>query len=142
MKDTIAPQWDKARAIASKFLSGKDLAKVIFAPSRFEPPGFDATLGRWFLFEEVERHMPQHDKVLLTVVLAHTTAIFLKGQIEHPMQTIFDAPMAADRVSKGLGIACQARHVVAPFAGDLLTHLPLRGLPCPHCAAPPTPPAH
>jgi hypothetical protein len=70
--------------------------------------------------------MPQHDKVLLTVVLAHATAIFLKGQIEHPMQPIFDAPMCANGVSKGLGIACQAHHVVAPFAGDLLTHSPLR----------------
>jgi hypothetical protein len=56
------------RAIASKFLSGKDLAKVIVTPSRFEPPGFDATLGRLLLFQEVERHLSQDDKVLLTVV--------------------------------------------------------------------------
>jgi len=56
------------RAIASKFLSGKDSAKVIFAPSRFEPPGFDATRGRRFLFEEVERHLSQDDKVLLAVI--------------------------------------------------------------------------
>ncbi len=60
-------EW-AARAIASKFLGGKDLVKVIFAPSRFEPPGFDATLGRAFLFQEVERHMSQDDKILLTVV--------------------------------------------------------------------------
>ena len=85
--------------------------------------------------------MPQHDKVLLTVVLAHATPIFLKGQIEHPMQAIFDASMRTDRAPKGLGVARQAHDGVATFAGHLLAHLPLRGLPCPRCAAQATLPA-
>jgi hypothetical protein len=90
------------RAIASKFLSSKDLAKVIFTPARFEPPGFDATLGRRLLFEEVEGHMSQDDKVLLTVILAHATGIFLKGDIEYPVEAILDSPMAAHGRAKGL----------------------------------------
>ena len=49
-------------------LSGEDFVEVIVTPSSFEPPGFDATLGRRFLFEEVERHMSQDDKVLLAVI--------------------------------------------------------------------------
>jgi hypothetical protein len=107
-------------------LGGEDFTEVIVTPAGFEPPSFDATCGGVLLFEEIECHMPQHDKVLLAVVLPHATAIFLKGQIEYPMQPIFDAPMASDRVSKGLGIAWQARHVGAPFAGGLLTYPPLR----------------
>ena len=53
--------------------------EVIVTPASFEPPGFDATLGSALLFEQIERHMPQDDKILLTVVLAYATAIFLKG---------------------------------------------------------------
>jgi hypothetical protein len=49
-------------------LSGEDLAKILFTPSGFESPGFDATCGRAFLFEQIERHMPQHHKVLLAVI--------------------------------------------------------------------------
>jgi len=102
----------RPRAIASKFLSGKDLAKVIFTPSSFEPPGFDATLSRLLLFQEVEHHMSQDDKVLLTVVLAHATAIFLKRDVE----AIFDAPGAAHGCAKGARIPCQTRNVIATFS--------------------------
>jgi len=31
------------------------LAKILFTPSGFESPSFNATLGRWFLFEQIER---------------------------------------------------------------------------------------
>ena len=75
--------------------------EVIVTPASFEPPGFDATGGRAFLFQEVERHMSQDDKVLLTVILAHATGIFSKRDVEHPMQTIFDTPMAAHGCTKG-----------------------------------------
>jgi len=75
--------------------------------------------------------MPQDDKILLTVVLAYATAIFLKGEIKHPVETIFDAPMRANRATK-----------VATLAGHLLAYLPLRGLPCLHSAAHTTPPWH
>src|SRR5947207_8884912 len=107
-------------------LSGEDLAKVIFTPSRFEPPGFDATLGCVFLFEQVERHMSQDHKVLLAVILAHAADVFLKGNVEHPMETIFDAPMAAYRTPKGLGAARQAHDVIATLSGYLLAHFALR----------------
>ena len=49
-------------------LSGEDFAEIVVTPARFEPPGFDATLGCLLLFEQMERHMSQDDKVVLTVV--------------------------------------------------------------------------
>lgn len=73
-----------SRAIASTFSSSRDLAQVIVAPSSFEPPDFDATPDRWCLLEEVERPTLQDDNVLLTVILAHATGIFLKGDVKHP----------------------------------------------------------
>src|SRR2546428_5585805 len=121
MKRTLS-----GRAIASKFLSGKDLAKVIVTPSRFEPPGFDATLGRLLLFQEVERHMSQDDKVLLTVVLAHATGIFLKRDVEHPVEAIFDAPVAAHSCAKGSRLPRQAREVIAAFCRLLLAYFAVR----------------
>ena len=71
-------------------LSGKDLAEIVWTPSGFESPSFDATPGRRLMFEQIEGYMPQHDKVLLTVILTHATGILLKGDIEHPVEAIFD----------------------------------------------------
>jgi hypothetical protein len=34
-------------------LSGEDMAKILFTPSGFESPSFDATFGRVFLFEPI-----------------------------------------------------------------------------------------
>src|SRR6266704_2257613 len=82
-------------------LRGEHFAEVIVTPARFEPPGFDATLSRLLLSEQIERHMSQDDKVLLTVIFAHATSIFLKSDIKHPMQTIFNTPMTPHRRTKG-----------------------------------------
>src|SRR6266404_6281679 len=70
--------------------------------------------------------MSQDDKVLLTVVLAHATDIFLKGDVEHPVEAIFDAPMAAHGCAKGARLPRQAREVIATFGGYLLAHFALR----------------
>ena len=103
-------------------LSGENFVEVIVTPPGFESPGFDATFGRAFLFQEVERHMSQDDKVLLTMILAYATGIFLKRDVEHPMQTIFDPPMAAHSCAKGSRIPRQAHEVIATFFGYLLAH--------------------
>ena len=52
--------------------------------------------------------------------MPHATGVFLKGDVEHPMQTIFDTPVAADRAPKGVSIARQAAEVIAPFSGDVI----------------------
>ena len=38
------------------------------------------------------------------MAFAHPTVVFAKRNIEYPMQTVFDFPMTARRVGKGLGI--------------------------------------
>src|SRR5258708_18038173 len=64
--------------------------------------------------------------MLLAVILAHTTGILLKGHVEHPVEAIFDAPVAAHGCAKGLCIPRQTHDGVAPFGGHLLTDAPLR----------------
>src|SRR6266702_7879629 len=107
-------------------LRGEHFAEVIVTPARFEPPGFDATLSRLLLSEQIERHMSQDDKVLLTVIFAHATSIFLKSDIKHPMQTIFNTPMTPHRRTKGSCLTRQTHDVIATFCGHLLTHFALR----------------
>ena len=41
--------------------------------------------------------MSQDDKVLLTVVLAHATGIFLKRDVEHPVEAIFNGIITNDK---------------------------------------------
>jgi hypothetical protein len=59
---------EATRRPPTSLLRGEDFAEVVVTPARFEPPGFDATLGGLLLFEQIERHLSQDDKVLLTVV--------------------------------------------------------------------------
>ena len=77
--------------------------EVVFTPARFEPSRFDATLGCPFLFEQIERHVAQDHKVLLAVILAHATGVFLKGDIEHPVETIFDTEVGCGLRPQRLG---------------------------------------
>jgi hypothetical protein len=67
-----------------------------------------------------ELEMQEHDNVLLTVILAHPTGIFVKSRIKHPMVTLFKVPMAPYCLSKGLGLAWKTHDVVAAGAGHLI----------------------
>ena len=42
---------------------------------------------------EFKRDVPQHRKVLGAVAHAHPTLIFAKGNIQHPMHAVLDAPV-------------------------------------------------
>ena len=67
-----------------------------------------------------ELEMPEHDNVLLTVILAHPTGIFVKSRIKHPMVALLKVPMAPYCLSKGLGLAWKTHDVVAACAGHLI----------------------
>ncbi len=70
--------------------------------------------------------MPQHDKVLLTVVLAHATTIFLKGQIEYPMQTI----LVVGKRDRSLLPAFRTGHESFPLIRLLSEMARVRSTPC------------
>ncbi len=68
--------------------------------------------------------------------MPHATGIFLKRDVEHPVEAIFDLPMATHGETCGSCLPRQAREIIAAFGGHLLAHGALRGLPCQCCAAP------
>ena len=47
------------------------------------------------LFEQIEGNMAQHREVFGAMLLAQLVMIFLKSDIQDPMQSIFDAPVTA-----------------------------------------------
>src|SRR5205814_2135606 len=101
-------------------LCGEHFAKVVLTPTRFEALGFGAAFGSALVLEQIQGHVPQDSEVLWAVILVHATVIFVKSNIEHPVDAIFNPPMSAHRSCKGLGLACQTHEVVACFLGDLL----------------------
>jgi hypothetical protein len=57
------------------------------------------------VFEQIQGHVPQRSKVFRTVILAHAARVFLKGDIENPMDAVFNLLMTTHGLAKGLGIA-------------------------------------
>ena len=67
-----------------------DKVKVVFA--------FFAFSGKAQLcrkcFEQIEGNMPDDSEIHGTVVHPHTTIIFMKHNVQTPMQRVFNAPVA------------------------------------------------
>src|ERR1700687_2859802 len=53
------------------------------------------------------------------MTLANTALVFLERDVELPMQTVFDAPVAAHRLGKAAGRQVFAQHVVADITAVL-----------------------
>ena len=79
-------------------LSGQDLEQVIFAPAGEEPLSFDANLGRLFLAQKIERQMAQDGEILRGVTAADAAGVFVKADIQTPVQLVLDPPVTAYRV--------------------------------------------
>jgi len=52
--------------------------------------------------------VPEDGKVRRAIVLAHPPMIFIERDVQHPMQRVFDTPMATHGVEHTAGIAIQA----------------------------------
>src|SRR6266852_1659688 len=85
-------------------------------PPGFEAFAFDATLGGFVLFEEVECDTVKDGEILRGVALPFATEVFAEGDVEHPMQFVFDAPVLADDAVQLRGIKLEAGDVVTRFA--------------------------
>lgn len=58
----------------------------------------DAAFGGFLLLEEIASHMAQNGKVLGSLVFADRARIFVEGDIQDPLQIIFDGPVLAHNV--------------------------------------------
>lgn len=79
----------------NRILSGQYLEQIIGVPAAFQALSFYASLDCSLQFEQIERHVPQDRKVLGGMILADPAVIFIEGDIEHPMQAVLNAPIAA-----------------------------------------------
>ena len=56
--------------------------------------------------------MPENSEVLRSIVFTNAAFIFSKRDIQNPMQTIFNAPVAANGMSEAFGIIFDTADVV------------------------------
>jgi hypothetical protein len=59
------------------------------------------------LFEQIERHVPHDCKILRGIVLADPAMVLVEGQIQDPVEPVFEAPIAAFGAQDLLCIAFQ-----------------------------------
>ena len=78
--------------------------------------GADAALFGGVLAQKIEGEVAQGGEVRDRVAGAHAAGVFAQGDIEHPMQGVFDASVAADGAGQLGGFGRQAAQVVAPLA--------------------------
>ena len=63
----------------------------------------DANFLGLFLLEQVQCDMTEDSEILRTMILAHPTLIFPKGNIKDPMESVLDSPMPARHAESLLG---------------------------------------
>lgn len=66
--------------------------------------------------------MPYHTHILWRVTAANPAGIFVKDNIQYPMQTLFDAPVATYQIVDGRGSAPLVEEVVALLDGRCPVH--------------------
>ena len=69
--------------------------------------------------------MPEHCEVRRSIVFPHTVMIFIESDVQHPVQGVFDAPMATRGFEHLKGIANQARDEVTRFDDGLAVYAAL-----------------
>lgn len=77
--------------------------------------------------------MSENSEVLRTIVLSHSAAVFIKSDVQRPMQLVLNAPMRAYRLQNPFGTA-NTGDMIAIFAALLFTNLTLCSDPANICA--------
>jgi len=81
------------------------------------PAGHKAFCGKalfaWFTFEQGNRQPSQGGHVLGTMSFAGAALVFAEGEVQDPMQRVFDTPVRAYRMSQLLRVGFQAADEVA-----------------------------
>lgn len=87
-------------------------------PARFQPFGPDRFLGRCFLLEKVEGEVSQDRQVFRAMTSPNATIIFAEGDIEDPVEPIFDPPVGANDGKQLFGMGGQTGKIVTGLGGD------------------------
>ncbi len=76
-------------------LCDKDLHQEVVVPAGELAFAFNAVF-RGMLLEQADRETSKPGEVVGHVPLARATLVFVEGHVEHPMQRVLDAPLAAN----------------------------------------------
>src|SRR5512144_36767 len=113
----------RVQAPGQSHLNVKHFQEVSLVPSAHEAFSLETDFGRLFLFEQMQGQAPQGSEVLIRIPLPDTTVIFPKGDVQDPVQTVFNPPVAPNGRTKLLGIVTrQAAQVVTALDRGVLTH--------------------
>src|SRR3954451_11306608 len=88
--------YPAARQGSRMSLASDDLEHVIIVPGRHFAPTASAGLATAISGDEVEGDFAQEGEVAGGGTIAHATVVLADGDVEHPMQGVFDAPVPAD----------------------------------------------
>ena len=86
--------------------------------------GLDAALFGGVALEQVRGDVAQDVEVFRGVTGPHTGLVFAKGDIEAPMERVFDRPVPACRPGVGARVRCDAAQVEGHFPCRLPADLP------------------
>ena len=79
----------------NRVLTKEHLEQVILNPAGFQPYTLKSPFQAGLLLQQIEGYLAQDCQVLGTMVLSDPAVIFSKGNIQRPVQAVFDAPMSA-----------------------------------------------
>src|SRR5829696_578298 len=106
-------------------LDAKDVEEVGVIPGGFQSTRFDTDAARGVSPQQVQREFADQREVCGTVADPGATGILAKRHIQHPMDLVFNSPMAAYRLGDRLGIAWQTGEIVARMPAHDAVDAPL-----------------
>ena len=80
-------------------------------PSGFKTFGFDPHFGGLLLSKKIEGNVTEYRQIVVSMPDTDAWFIFPKSDIQHPMHTIFDPPIAANRRCKAVDISGKTEQV-------------------------------
>ena len=115
--------------IALKRMSKHELGEIRFIPARLEAFVANPHFCRRFLAQKIKGNVAQDGQIFWRMADPDAGLIFPQGDIEHPVDTILNPPMRADRVGELLDLRVEARKVIARLDRHLSVQMPLRFYP-------------
>lgn len=82
-------------------------------PPRLQAFGFDAVCAGSFLFEQIEGDVPEDGKIVRSVTGTDAGEIFAEGDVENPMEAIFNLPVSAHSREEELSVRRQGGEKIA-----------------------------
>src|SRR3954468_15933796 len=100
-------------------LAGDDLEHVVIVPGRHFAPTASAGSVTAVSGDEVEGDLAQEGEVAGGGAVAHPAVVLTEGDVENPVQGVFDAPVPADGLDQDGGIIAATAEEVADLGLDL-----------------------